>query len=256
MSKTEPTKDQFAAYRAMWAYFNKVLFAGTLGHVILNFSRHARALGFFAPERWRNTSEELTHEISLNPSYLKRADMKDAVSTLVHEMAHLKRYEEWREEERNTPPGEDKPTPPTPGYHDARWADLMESIGLMPSDTGKPGGKRLGFRMDHYIIPGGAFDRAFESMPVECQLPWTSGLDADALKGKKGKEEKAKAKAKAKEAKRKVKLKYSCPKCALNVWGKPGLSVRCNRCFLDLLPEEQPADGELDERAVTRRKAA
>jgi predicted SprT family Zn-dependent metalloprotease len=250
MNSSDPTKDQFAAYRAMWAYFNKVLFAGALSHVILNFSRHARALGFFAPERWRNVGDEVTHEISLNPSYLKRTDMKDAVSTLVHEMAHLWRYEQWRAEVRNTPPGQVKPKPPTGGYHDVRWADKMESIGLMPSDTGKPGGNRVGYRMDHYIIPDGEFDRAFESMPVEAQLPWTCGVDEDALKGKKGKEAKAKAKAEAKEAERKRKLKYSCPKCELNVWGKPGLNLSCNDCDEELRVEGQPA------RTVTLAKAA
>jgi len=33
----------------------------------------------------------------------------------------------------------------------------MESIGLMPSDTGEPGGKRTGQRMSDYPIEGGAF---------------------------------------------------------------------------------------------------
>ena len=50
MNSTDPTNAQFAAYRAMWAYFNATLFGGALGHVILNFSRLARSLGFFAPE--------------------------------------------------------------------------------------------------------------------------------------------------------------------------------------------------------------
>jgi hypothetical protein len=37
----------------------------------------------------------------------------------------------------------------------------MERIGLMPSATGAPGGRRTGQRMTHYIIRGGLFDRAF-----------------------------------------------------------------------------------------------
>jgi hypothetical protein len=63
MNSTDPTDAQFAAYRAMWAYFNAALFGGALGRVILNFSRLARSLGFFAPERWRNAGDQVTHEI-------------------------------------------------------------------------------------------------------------------------------------------------------------------------------------------------
>ncbi len=33
----------------------------------------------------------------------------------------------------------------------------MESIGLMSSDPGKPGGKRTGRKMSDYSIPGGKF---------------------------------------------------------------------------------------------------
>jgi hypothetical protein len=36
----------------------------------------------------------------------------------------------------------------------------MKSIGLQPSDTGKPDGKETGQKMNHYTIPGGAFDKA------------------------------------------------------------------------------------------------
>ena len=34
MNTSDPTNAQFAAYRAMWAYFNAVLFGGSLGDVI------------------------------------------------------------------------------------------------------------------------------------------------------------------------------------------------------------------------------
>jgi predicted SprT family Zn-dependent metalloprotease len=228
MNSTDPTNAQFAAYRAMWTYFNATLFGGALGHVILNFSRLARSLGFFAPERWRNAGDQVTHEISLNPSYLTRDNAKDSASTLVHEMAHL-----WRH---------GLPKPPRKGYHDRQWAEKMESLGLMPSSTGAPGGERVGYRMSHYIIPGGAFERAFEAMPAECQLPWTCGIDEDTVGKKKAK----------KEAERKVKVKYSCPSCELNVWGRAGLHLSCTDCDEELMA----ADAAVDECAAQVRKAA
>ncbi len=237
MDSTDPTNAQFAAYRAMWSYFNTVLFGGALGHVILNFSRRARSLGFFAPERWTD-GKQTTHEISLNPTHLTAESAKDSASTLVHEMAHLHRHEQ--------------PNPPRGGYHDTEWADKMVSIGLMPSATGAPGGARTGYKMSHYVIAGGAFELAFDAMPVECQLPWTCGIDEDALEGKKGKQAKEKAKQKAKEAARKVKLKYTCPKCALKVWGRAELNLRCDDCDEQLLAPDSAAA----ERAAPVRKAA
>lgn len=236
MNTTDPTNAQFAAYRAMWTYFNAVLFGGSLGHVILNFSRLARSLGFFAPERWRDAGDQVTHEISLNPAHLKRDNAKDAASVLVHEMAHL-----WRH---------GQPNPPRNGYHDRQWADKMQSLGLMPSSTAAPGGARVGYRMSHYIIPGEAFERAFEQMPAECHLPWTCGIDDEGRGGdKKSKKEK-----KEKEAARKVKCKYSCPGCELNVWGRAGLRLRCEDCDKELVTATGATVDECSE--VPARKAA
>lgn len=113
----------------------------------------------------------------------------------------------------------------------------MESLGLMPSSTAAPGGARVGYRMSHYIIPGGAFERAFEQMPAECHLPWTCGIDDEARGDKKTKEAK-------KEAARKVKVKYSCPGCELNVWGRGGLRLRCEDCDEELVAADGAAVDE------------
>jgi ribosomal protein S27E len=236
MNATDPTNAQFAAYRAMWDFFNATLFGGSLGHVILNFSRLARSLGFFAPERWRDAGDQVTHEISLNPAHLKRDNAKDAASTLVHEMAHL-----WRH---------GQPNPPRNGYHDRQWADQMEALGLMPSATAAPGGARVGYRMSHYIIAGGAFERAFAQMPAACHLPWTCGIDDEARGNADKKAKKAK---KEREAARKVKVKYSCPGCDLNVWGRAGLHLRCEDCAEGLIAADGAA---VDECTAPALKAA
>src|SRR5690606_37233909 len=49
-------------------------------------------------------------------------------------------------------------------YHNKEWADKMEQVGLMPSNTGEPGGKRTGDRMTHYILQGGAFERRCDQL--------------------------------------------------------------------------------------------
>ncbi len=54
----------------------------------------------------------------------------------------------------------------------------MERVGLMPSDTGQPGGRKVGQSMTHYIITGGAFDRACDELNARnFQLSrWTAFL--------------------------------------------------------------------------------
>ena len=47
----------------------------------------------------------------------------------------------------------------------------MESVGLMPSHTGKPGGRKTGQQMNDYTIKGSAFEKAFEKMPKNILLP-------------------------------------------------------------------------------------
>ena len=40
----------------------------------------------------------------------------------------------------------------------------METLGLIPSDTGRPGGKRTGQIMGHYVSDGGPFEQAAKSL--------------------------------------------------------------------------------------------
>jgi hypothetical protein len=44
---------------------------------------------------------------------------------------------------------------------------MMLAVGLIPSDTGKPGGKQTGQRMTHYIEPEGQFDRACRELDMD-----------------------------------------------------------------------------------------
>lgn len=198
-----PTVEQTTAYQSMFDYFNRELFGGQLAPVVLNFSRKARSLGFFAPERWDDGQGTTTHEISLNPEHLKRRTPIDTASTLVHEMVHL-----WQEEHGK---------PGRRGYHNREWGDKMESIGLMPSNTGAPGGSRTGTQMTHYIVEGGRFAQAFATMSPSYLLPW-----ACVSEGSKG-------------SVAKNKVKYTCAGCSTKVWGKPELAIVCRECDQDFV---------------------
>lgn len=196
-SRDFPTINQSHSYQELFDYYNALLFKDELPPCILNFSRHKNAYGFFAPERWQSGVRR-THEISLNPDFLSEPPI-ETMSTLVHEMAHL-----WQH-------AYGKPSRST--YHNREWANKMESIGLIPSDTGQPGGKKTGNRMSHYIAGGGDFAIAFDMMPKDYLLPWNSASYGVSS-----------------ESARKKKTKYSCPACKANVWGKPNLSIFCGTC--------------------------
>lgn len=92
--QTRPTEHgisraQWSALEAAYQHFNAALFGGELLPVVLNFSRHAKSLGFFAPNRWFDAADQkVTHEISLNPSFLLTRELRSVMSTLVHEMCH------------------------------------------------------------------------------------------------------------------------------------------------------------------------
>jgi hypothetical protein len=49
-------------------------------------------------------------------------------------------------------------TPSRAGYHNEEWSKKMQSIGLMPSHNGKPGGKKTGQNMSDYVISGSFFE--------------------------------------------------------------------------------------------------
>lgn len=193
-----PTKEQFDAYQGLYAYFNKELFDNKLPNAILNFSRKKKQVGgFFAPQRWVNIEGKKVHEISLNPDSLRKAT-DVVISVLVHEMVHL-----WQQEF-----GE----PSRSGYHNKEWGTKMEEIGLMPSNTGEPGGKRTGQQMTHYIIEGGLFEAAYKKVTKQMLMPFEQCSEL------------------AIKPKSKERTKYTCETCEVNVWGKDGLAIECSSC--------------------------
>lgn len=218
-----PTSSQFQAFEAAYEYFNQVLFHYELPSVILNLSRKSKAMGFAAPNRWvkanrkKNTdlskSETIStssgaemHELSINPEILYMSPI-EVYSTLVHEQCHIWQFHCGKPSRRT--------------YHNKEWAHKMLDVGLTPSTTGKPGGKMTGQAMSDYPTPDGIFLKALKDMPEYYKLPFIS------------KEGIAKAQAAAggaPEPKPKNKVKYSCPTCMTNAWGKRHIHLICGEC--------------------------
>lgn len=206
-----PTVLAYGHFVAAYAFFNARLFAGSLPGCLITMQRKTGARGFFHGDRFGTRDKaEVADEIALNPATFALRDDKAILSTLVHEMTHLWQHHHGK--------------PSIGGYHNRDWAAKMQNIGLVPSDTGMPGGRQTGRRMTHYIQAGGPFDLA-------CEELLRSGILVAYVQ--QGDDEKAEA-VRAKKAASKT--RYTCPGCGLNVWAKPAARVSCDDCRQPLLP--------------------
>jgi predicted SprT family Zn-dependent metalloprotease len=162
-----------------------------------------------AGERFGATDgQSVTDEIALNPSYFKTRTSEQVLSTLVHEMAHLWQYHYGKISRA--------------GYHDRQWSSKMQEIGLIPSDTGQPGGKVTGQKMSHYIDPDARFSHhCAELLASGFTLPYVELWDES----------------KTVNSKAKSKTKFTCCECGANAWGKPELKVICAGCDEPMIGE-------------------
>jgi hypothetical protein len=202
-NSTTPTKTNYTALEGAYAYFNRELFDGILPDCLITMQRKSRAYGFFAGGRFVAEDGSVTDEIALNPSYFDTCSTEDVLSTLVHEMVHLKQHHFGK--------------PSRSAYHNKEWAKMMCEIGLIPSHTGEPGGRQTGQRMSDYIEQGGLFD-------VKCQVLIADGYTLPYI------ERWGEREAIARQQKAASKTKYTCPGCEANAWAKPGTKLICGDC--------------------------
>tara|TARA_R100000426_G_C4823188_1_gene111429 strand:- start:58 stop:732 length:675 start_codon:yes stop_codon:yes gene_type:complete len=192
--------DTYKHLQAAFDHFNAALFGGELPPAMLTINTSKRNCHGYA---WQDRFEHVetgakVSEISMNPDSFARG-LREAMGTFVHEMAHHWEHTCSRE------------TVSRGGYHNKTWANKMESVGLMPSDNGQPGGKRTGQSVTHYIISDGPFAAAFDAMPASIKLDW-HGISQATPTRKRPKANK---------------IKYQCSECGANAWGKLGLGLAC-----------------------------
>lgn len=193
----KPTKDTYSELQTAFDHFNKALFESKLPECLITLQREKKSLGYFCRERFVHTDKTLTDEIAMNPSHFVKRSREETLSTLVHEMSHLWQFHFGKPGRR--------------GYHNREWAEKMKTLGLYPSHTAAEGGNETGEKMSHYIIQDGAFIRA---LPKDLALSWGDQPQPAAL-AKKNKSNR---------------IKFTCPSCEVNAWGKPDLSIKCADC--------------------------
>ena len=211
-----PTSTAYSELQVAFDHFNKELFAGELPPCLITLQRKKRTMGYFSKARFVNHAGDTTDEIAMNPTYFATDPIEETLATLVHEMCHM-----WQD---------NLGKPSRACYHNKEWATKMEAIGLMPSNTGAPGGKKTGQQMMDYPIEDGPFivsciswmDRfADQRHGNGAQLVRNVALEAIGVK------------VVEEPGDRSNRVKYT-HECAdgkpVNIWGKPNLKVNCGDC--------------------------
>lgn len=208
-----PTLETYRSIRQAHQFFNHALFSSALPEPLFTFQRKARVLGYYSPQRFEQRSAPgmedtltagpgLSDEIALNPATLRVLTDAEVAGVVVHEMAH-----QWQQHFGR---------PSRSGYHNAEWADRMDAIGLVPTDSGRPGGRRVGQRVGHWIDPTGPFAAAFDELASSgFRFLWQERQFRTV-------------------ARRNDRCKFSCPSCGLNAWAKPAAALSCGDCGLPL----------------------
>lgn len=134
---------------------NFSLFNGMLPDCLLTIGEVKNGTGSFNHSCWQSETGNL-HQITINPKVVQN-NYTAMIQTFLHEMCHL-----WQA---------CFGTPSKNGYHNFEWANKMESLGLMPSNTGRKNGKRVGFTMSDYIIKGGEFEKLLVANLDSIKIP-------------------------------------------------------------------------------------
>ena len=213
-----PTLEAYGELQTAYDHYNRTLFHDALPPCLITLHREShRVLGYFSHKRFVRLSDgrTATDEIAMNPVHFAGRSVEAVLSTLAHEMVHL-----WQAHLGQ---------PSRKAYHNKEWAEKMKSIGLQSSDTGEPGGRETGQKMNHYAIPGGAFERATAKLLQSgFALSWADAAILERV---------------SKPKKSGTRVKYTCPDCGANAWGKDGLRLICADCG-ESMNGDTPEEGE------------
>lgn len=225
-SQPTPTVLTAADHDHAYDFFNAALFSTSLPRCLITISSRRRSVGYFRPSYFTDSTsgEQRGHldEIGMNPEYY--ADLRDYLSTLVHEMVHL-------EQANFGKPGKG-------AHHNRAWAGRMVDLGLPPFNIRHPE-KMIGERIDHTIQEGGPFDLAYQELLKGGYTVRWIPLPDPALEAAELPSEEERDAQIRKKRKKASKTPYDFPGCDLRAWAKPGARLMCADCQQLLIAKDQ-----------------
>lgn len=250
---TSPTLAFYASLQAAFDHFNAHLFGGELPGCLITLRSASRVYGYHHANRFISTDGQQLDELGLHPGFFTLRPIEAVLSTLVHEMVH-----HWQHHFG---------APTKTNAHNKEWAAKMESLGLMPSHTGLPGGKKTGRSVSHYILPDESYLKVCQQLlETGFQLPWldrhapaqpereiahqaalkAAGIELDItpppsstlpeqIKGKPSIVGPAPKRPNPRE-------KFTCPTCGTKAWATPETAIICGICVVPMVVGSQEAD--------------
>ena len=246
MEKRMPTSEFYETLQRIYQVFNTELFSSELPNCLITVQRKKRVMGYFSPNRWVDDGENKIHELALNPSYFTNCNFIEVFQTIVHEMCHLWQFEYGSPSRRS--------------YHNKEWSSKMQEVGLIPSDTGLPGGKKTGQNMNDYPKKDGLFENVciklfkedlfikwFDRFPNESNNLSGLNLSTEEILSHSDSEILEVLYTTVSEVisdivpieeirelnQSKQKTKYRCEGCLSSLWGRANLDIKCNSCNMN-----------------------
>jgi hypothetical protein len=224
------SSSNYKAYERAFDTLNVELFDGKLPAVVLTLRAGRNTNGYAWAKRFRlhddsvpvdiaNTTEtpkpaNLFDEIAINPATVSRPP-RDVLGTLLHEMCHIWQINFGK--------------PSRGGYHNTQWASKMIEVGLRPFSVKNPT-QSVGQACSHTIEGDGIADRLFAR--IEASFGADLVVELPILDG-------------AKKKTKNSKVKFTCPNCGANAWGKDSLHIKCADCDTLMVDKNaDPLDGD------------
>jgi hypothetical protein len=215
-----PSAQVYPPLLDLFDHCNRDLFNSALTDCIVTLRARKNSLGFYHAKKFVSLDDPtaFVDEIALNPEAFSKCSLRGVADTFVHEMCHHAR------QHCGAPP-------PRSGYHDEKWAAIMRSIGLMPSDTGAVGGRQTGYRMSDYVIEGGPFALSFERLAATgWSIGWADvaalALDPEFVEG-----------GVAVKSPRRTRESFRCDACTMTAESRASAQLVCLPCALAARPD-------------------
>lgn len=153
---SKPTSKFYGLFQYVFDHYNDALFCGTIKDCLIVVTRRKNVFGHNTRKRWFSIQDQETDELALNPSMFIKFPLIEICQTIVHEMRHGWQYHYGK--------------PSQEGCHNKEWANKMIDIGLMPSRTGKPGGKNSRAEYGRLSYCQGSVPRGFQGTHEQLNL--------------------------------------------------------------------------------------
>ena len=264
-TKRDPTLAIYGAIQFAYDHFNQKLFQNCLPKGIVTFHRQRKVMGYASFQRWKGPDGKRVDEIAINPEYFEDYPLIEIFQTLCHEMTHLwqahfgkpsrRGYhnKEWGNKMKEIglmpsstgEPGGDQCGEYMLDYvlmdgpfisasqeltkqgYDFPWVDCFPVVRLNRPIVAYRTDNNTPIVLDKTLRPK-KIQSKFDNQPAPLQLeieptellsPWNPETPKE-----------VESFHTTLPVDRSGRVKYSCPSCHSNLWGKPNLNVACLDC--------------------------